>query len=180
MITGVVVLGFLFNKPVTMVFINKVILGFWSDWHSHLYFYLLMFGVLLFIVIDNRNLYCERICPFGAAQECVGLIGGAKNRIPEKFNSLTRWIQRLLALGVVLIALVLSNPGISSYEIFGAFFRLVGSSFLFILLGVVLISALFQKRPWCNCLCPIRPVFDLFRLFRNRIRDFFIKSRKKV
>ena len=175
MLVGLVFLGFMFNQPITLVFINKVILGFWSGWQTHLYWYLLMFGILLFVILENRNLYCDRICPFGAAQECIGAIGGAKNRMPERYREVTRWIHRVIALTAVLIALVLSNPGISSYEIFGAFFHLVGSSILFVLLGIVLITALFIKRPWCNYLCPIRPVFDFIRLFRNWFKELWSK-----
>lgn len=170
MLMGFVVLGFIYNKLLTLIFINKMLLGFWPQWQTHLFWYILIGGILLILIIENRNLYCERICPFGAAQECFRVIGGGKVKIPKKVRSVVRWVQRGLALSVILFALVYSNPAVFNYEISGAFFHLIGSTFLFALMGIVLITALFIKRPWCNFLCPIRPVIDYFRLIRNWIR----------
>ena len=77
------------------------------------------------------------------------------------------------------IALYLKNPGITSYEVFGAFFRLVGSDFMFILLGVVLILSLFLKRPWCSYLCPLRAVSDYVLLMNNWVREKIDHNRVK-
>jgi polyferredoxin len=49
-----------------------------------------------------------------------------------------------------------------------------------VLLGVVLIAALFIRRPWCSYLCPLRPVTDFIRLVRNWIRDIWIGLRPKI
>ena len=67
----------------------------------------------------------------------------------------------------IVIALLLRNPGLTSYEIFGTLFSLTGSMMQFILLGIVLIAALFIRRPWCAYLCPLGPVTDLYRSFRR-------------
>jgi hypothetical protein len=171
MLIGLGVLGFLYNKPLTLVFINKMLLGFWPVWQLNLFWYILLFGILFIYTIDNRNPYCEWFCPFGSAQECLGMIGGAKVRIPLKIKSILRWIQRFLALSVIVIALYYRNPSTFSYEIFGAFFRFIGTNFHFILLGIILVAALFLKRPWCSYLCPLRPVTDYIRMARNWIRD---------
>jgi polyferredoxin len=169
MLSGIVVLGFMYNKVLTMIFINKILLGYWPQWQTNLYWYLLVVGILLFLILENYHFYCERICPFGAAQECIGAIGGAKRELPKKVRGVLRWVQRGLSLGLILVALVYSNPAVYNFEISGAFFNLIGSTFLFALLGVMLISALFLKRPWCRYLCPIRPVADYIRLGRNWI-----------
>lgn len=168
MLGALLVLGFVYGNPLTMIFVNKMLLGYWPQWQLELYWYILLVGVLFFIIVDNKNLYCERVCPFGAAQECLAVIGGGKVRVPETPRKIMRWVQRVLSLGVILAALLYGSPAGVSYEVFGAFFRLIGSTFLFALLGIVLVTALFIKRPWCNYLCPLRPVTDYFRLFRNR------------
>lgn len=175
MIVGLVVLGFLYNTPLTIVWINKLLLGFWPQWQTHLYWFILIIGILFISTIDNKNPYCEWFCPFGAAQECLSVVGGAKLRIPNRAHILLRWWQRALALSAIVIALVFRNPGISSYEVFGAFFHLIGSNFLFALLGIVLVASLFLRRPWCSYLCPIRPVTDFIRLIRNWIRDIWLR-----
>ena len=53
---------------------------------------------------------------------------------------------------------------------------LIGSNFLFVLLGIVLVASLFIRRPWCSYLCPLRPVTDLIRLVRNWILELWEKT----
>lgn len=178
MLGGMLVLGFIYNLPLTLVFVNKMLLGFWPQWQTYLFWYLLLGGILLTLFTDNKNPYCEWFCPFGAAQECLGMVGGAKPRIKGNTRVYLRWFQRLLALGAIVIALVYRNPGISSYEVFGAFFHLVGSTFLFGLLGIVLVTSLFIKRPWCTALCPLRPVTDFIRMVRSWGKDILLKPKK--
>jgi uncharacterized protein with FMN-binding domain len=173
MLVGLVVLGFVYNMPLTIVWINRLLLGFWPSWQTHLYWFILVGGIIFIYTIDNKNPYCEWFCPFGATQECLGVMGGAKVRVPERTHNLLKWGQRSLALTAIVIALVFRNPGISSYEVFGAFFRLIGSNFLFVLLGIVLVASLFIRRPWCSYLCPLRPVTDLIRLMRSWISELW-------
>ena len=167
MLIGIGFLGFFLNKPFTLVLINKILLGYWPRWQLDLYWYILLGGIVFITLFDRKNPYCEWFCPFGATQECLGVIGGAKTRLPERIHFSLQWFQRLLALGAILLALFFRNPSVSSYEVFGAFFRLIGTNFLFILLAVVLILSLFIRRPWCSYLCPLRPVTDFLKLLRN-------------
>ena len=176
MLTGLFVLGFVFNKPLTLVLVNKVLLGFWPQWQLHLYSYILLAGILFITLVDNKNPYCEWFCPFGSAQECLAVIGGGKKLPPNNIHIALRWFQRTLALGAIAFALFYRNPGISSYEVFGAFFHLIGTNFHFVMLGIVLVVALFIRRPWCSYLCPLRPVTDYIRLVRNGIRDMLPKK----
>jgi hypothetical protein len=176
MLTGLLVLGFVFNKPLTLVLVNKMLLGFWPTWQLHLYSYILLAGILLITFVDNKNPYCEWFCPFGSAQECLAVIGGGKKRPPKNVHLALRWFQRAIALGAVVIALYYRNPSITSYEVFGAFFHLIGTNFHFVLLGIVLIAALFIRRPWCSYLCPLRPITDFIRLVRNWIRNIWTGS----
>jgi uncharacterized protein with FMN-binding domain len=180
MLTGLIVLGFVFNKPLTLVLVNKMLLGFWPQWQLHLYSYILVAGILFITFVDNKNPYCEWFCPFGSAQECLAVIGGGKKRPPKNVHKALRWFQRVLALCAIVIALLYRNPSISSYEVFGAFFHLIGTNFHFVLLGIVLVAALFIRRPWCSYLCPLRPVTDFIRLARNWIRDVWIGLRPKT
>jgi NosR/NirI family nitrous oxide reductase transcriptional regulator len=175
MLTGLFVLGFVFNKPLTLVLVNKMLLGFWPQWQVHLYSYILLFGILFINFADNKNPYCEWFCPFGSAQECLAVIGGGKKRLPRNAHAALHWFQRVLALGAIALALFYRNPSISSYEIFPAFFQLIGTNFHFVLLGVVLVAALFIRRPWCSYLCPLRPVTDFIRLVRSGMQEIWKK-----
>ncbi len=164
------ILGFAFNRPLTLIHVNNMLLGIWPAWQTHLYWYLLPAFTVFFILLEGKNLYCDRVCPFGAVQETLGAVGGAKLTLPPLLHQVLRWTQRILALFLVISALALVNPVQFNYEVYGALFHLAGSLFLFILLGLVLVSALLVKRPWCDYLCPIRPITDLLESFRKLFR----------
>ena len=180
LITGLVVLGFWYNLPLTISKINTFLLGFWPQWQTNLYWYFLLGGIFFVLTVDNKNAYCAWFCPFGAAQECLGIIGGAKLAGPREYRRFFVWLQRGLAWGAIIIALLFRNPGISSYEVFGTLFSFTGSSVLFALLGIMLVMSLFVKRPWCNFLCPLDPVYDVIRLVRGWILELWQKTRSSV
>ena len=181
LLIGMIVLGFIYNKPLTLSMFNQALLGFWPQWQTNLYWFLLIGGILFVFTVDNKNPYCEFFCPFGAAQECMGVIGGAKNRSPgRKAREFFKWVHRVLLWVAIIIALVFRNPGISSYEIFGTLFKLVGNNLQFILLGLVLIVSLFVKRPWCNYLCPLHPVEEFIRVIRRWIKELWTNRKTKA
>jgi len=179
MIVGMIVLGFIYNSPLTLSSINKFLLGFWPKWQTGLYWYLLIGGILFVFTVDNKNPYCQWFCPFGAAQECMGVIGGAKARSTGKYPHFLKWFQRGLAWLAIVVALVFRSPGVSSYEIFGALFSLTGATIQFVLLGIVLIASLFIKRPWCNYLCPIHPIDEFIRMARGWVVELWKKIKNK-
>ncbi|MBD1262058.1 FMN-binding protein [Maribacter polysiphoniae] len=178
MLIGLFVIGFYYNQPFTLSMFNQLLLGYFPPLYSQLYWYLLLGGVFLVFTVDNKNPYCSWFCPFGAAQECMGVIGGAKHRPIGKFKIVLKWTLRILVLLAIVIALLLRNPGVTSYEVFGTLFKLTGSNFQFAILGIVLVSSLFIKRPWCNYLCPLGPVTEHFTYIRKMIMDKW--KRKKV
>ena len=177
LIVGMMVLGFWYNQPLTIGKINTFLLGYWPAWQTALYWYLLIGGIFLVATVDNKNAYCAWFCPFGAAQECMGAIGGAKYAAPRKYRRHLMWTQRGLAWLAIMIAFLLRNPGISSYEIFGTLFDFTGTTVMFVLLGIVLVTSLFVKRPWCNGLCPLDPVYDIIRLIRTWVLELWHKIR---
>ena len=177
LIVGMMVLGFWYNQPLTIGKINTFLLGYWPAWQTALYWYLLIGGIFLIATVDNKNAYCAWFCPFGAAQECMGAIGGAKYSTPRKYRRHLMWGQRGLAWLAILIAFLLRNPGVSSYEIFGTLFDFTGTTVMFVLLGIVMITSLFVKRPWCNGLCPLDPVYDIIRLIRTWVLELWHKIR---
>lgn len=179
MLTGLFVIGFFYNKPISLSMINQLLLGYFPPLHSHLYWYLLLGGIFIVLTTDNKNPYCYWFCPFGAAQECMGLVGGAKNRTVGKFKNIFKWTLRSITLFAIITALLLRNPGVTSYEIFGTLFKLTGSNLQFALFGIVIVSSMFIKRPWCNYLCPIKPVLSHFTLVRALIINKWEKTTKK-
>ena len=90
--------------------------------------------------------------------------------VPSRYRPGLRLAQRTVAWLAIVLAMLFRNPGISNYEVFGTLFDLIGSTIQFGLLVLILILALFIKRPWCNFLCPIRPVEDFLRGTRKWVK----------
>lgn len=181
MLAGLLILGFWLNMPLSLGKLDTFLLGYWPEWRTGLYWYLLIGGIFLVATVDNKNAYCTWFCPFGAAQECMGAIGGAKyTGPPRKYRPYFKWAQRGLAWLAILLAFLFRNPGISSYEVFGTLFDFTGSGVLFALLALVLVASLFVRRPWCNYLCPLDPIYDLIRLVRGWVLKLWQKIRPKT
>ena len=167
MLSGMAVLGFMVNHPLTLVDINKFLMGYWPDVHYQLYWYLLTFGVLLIFLTTNRNVYCHSVCPFGAAQECLAVLGKAKSFHSKQYHGFFKWLRRSLVWLALLIALIFRNPGISSYEVYSTLFSLSGTNREVLFLTLVLLFSLFVKRPWCKYLCPVPAFEDYLRFVKK-------------
>ena len=168
MVGGLAMLGFWFAVPLTLSRINTFLLGYFTDWHTQLFWYLMIGGFLITIILTGKNIYCTWICPLGGLQECFGLVGPARTRFSRKFNRTATWIQRGVALLAILLALYFRNPVKLNYELFGVALSLTGPGYLFIVTGLFLMASIFIKRPYCIYLCPITPISDFVHVFRTR------------
>lgn len=169
LLASLATLGFLFDRPWVIAFPIRLLAGDWPAWQTHLYGYLLLAGLLL-IGFDHsgRGPYCPWICPFGAAQDLVGRLGGARRRRPGHALLFT-WVKRLLLVGAVAVALVHRAPGAASYEVFGTLFRGAGTALQVGVLGFSLLVAVFVSRPWCHWLCPVDPLERGLAALRRRL-----------
>ncbi len=180
LLIGLIFLGFVFNRPFVLAHVNMVLLGYFPAIETHIYWYILMAGLVLFKTEKKWNTYCYDFCPFGACQEVLGTIGGAKS--PKlKWREPLRWAQRILVIIAVSLALIFRNPGFSSFEIFGTLFELEGSGWQFVVLAIILLSSLFINRPFCNYLCPLHQntLEGLFDRTRKNIKKLWQKPTKK-
>jgi hypothetical protein len=177
LIGGLAIIGFLCATPISLVNVNACLLGYWPDWRERLGWYMVFAAFLLPILLRGKDTYCTHLCPFGAAQQCVGLVGGAKpRRLPRSLKNFGRWLPRVLSWGFILTALLYRTPGTTNHEVFAVLFERTGTSFQVGLLVAVLLVSLFLRRPWCRYLCAIRPVADLLRSLR---RQLIAASRRK-
>ena len=147
-------IGFLWNRPWTIAFPTRLLSGDWPSWTTHLYWYVLLAGTLLAFDRTGKSPYCPWVCPFGAAQDVIGLAGGARRRRTPSALLFT-WVKRGLLWLAVLLGLLYRSPGATSYEVFAAFFRLSGTGFQYAILGFVLVTAVFVSRPFCSWVCPV-------------------------
>lgn len=171
---SIVCVGFIGMKMLTISNIGVYLLGDFPDFSDYFFWYLLIAGLVLSIVVQNKNHYCSWVCPFGRVQDVIGMIGNAKPRL-FKYRKYINRFQSIIALIAILIGLVYRNPSMTSYEVFSGVFSFTGSSLLFATLGVTLVLSLFIKNPWCNYLCPVKPSICYLR----RIRRFVSPQKKQ-
>jgi len=152
----------------SLIHINSFLLGYWPAWRDHLYWYLLIGGVLLPILLTGKSLYCSHVCPFGAVQQALGAAGMTR-QVPQRVEFYLRWLQRGLVWMAVVCALAFRNPALVPYDLSGALFGWAGLTWQFVALVAILIAALVITRPWCNYLCPIRAITDFIRLARHAV-----------
>jgi hypothetical protein len=175
LLASLATVGFLWNRPFVIAFPTRLLAGDWPSWTTHLYGYILLAGILLAFDRTGQSPYCPWICPFGAAQDVIGLVGGArKRRMPSAL--LFTWVKRALLWLAVLLGLLYRAPGATSYEVFAAFFRLSGTSFQLAILAVVLVTAVFVSRPFCGWVCPVDAAERIAR--RVRVRALRLFGRK--
>jgi len=167
LIASLILIGFVLKRPVSLINVNSLLIGYWPRWQNDIYWYLLLAGVLIPVILKGESPYCNNICPFGATQQILVTLGGSKMEIPPEYSRFLKLFQWTLAWLAVMCALLFRNPSIMTYEVSATFFTVIGQNWQFILLGLILILSLFVARPWCNYICPVRAVTDYIRLLRR-------------
>lgn len=177
LVLNLLFLGYIAVEQISVSQITRLLYGDLPSIETNLIFYLLLSGALLTLLFLNKNIYCNRVCPFGAAQQIIHKISGAKTS--KRPSAKLLWIPRLLSLALLLYGISLHDPTRMNYEVFPAFFNLSGSMFHFALLFAVLFASLFVLRPWCNYLCPVKPVFDFVKKIKATCQVSFNRSTKQ-
>ena len=177
--TSFIFLGFIFNIPLTLSRFASITAGYLPNPFNELHLYLLLGGSILALLLTGRNTYCHSVCPFGAAQEFLGLIGGAKPFRRQRLLRMLRRISYTAAFIILLVALFMRNPSITQYEVFGAFFQLTAATIIFVILFIFNILSLFIKRPYCHFMCPVGGVMAFFKLLRTTLSGPMIPVNKE-
>lgn len=177
-ILSILLVGFLINGSVTYTtFMNP----FFGTSLSPVGGLLLLVSIL--IAIWDKNIYCNHVCPFGAAQRLTAWATPFKKRrffLSQKSLYFSR--------GVILIFLTsgiyLGYQEWTAFEPFPYFFSLNASDYWFwFSVGFVLLSARYPFL-WCRGACPTGAFLDLFVVNNNRfhfagkLKNLFAKSIK--
>ena len=177
---GLIILGFIYTAPLTITMVISLLSGYWPDWHNNLYWYLLIGGILFVTTVDAKNPYCSWFCPFGAFQECLATLSGAKHYRPRELDVPLKWVQRGLALAAIVLGLALRRPGVASYEPFATLFDFRGATASWVLLILVTLTSLVMYRPFCHYLCPLDPVVDFVAAARRWVKEGWAKWRPQT
>ncbi|MFC1553602.1 FMN-binding protein [candidate division KSB1 bacterium] len=174
-ITSLIFIGFWENSPITFTKISTFLMGYFPDLNTGIYWYILIGGFVITILLFGKSIYCTHVCPFRAAQRCIGIIGGSGFKLPQWAVITLNRSRNFFAFTALTAALIFAQPGLASYEPFGAIFSLNGTFLQWFLLFVVLILSLIIRNPWCFFFCPMRTCERVLIVFRTKILSIINK-----
>jgi len=178
MVVGIVVIGFMYNKPFTLSNVTSFLAGYWPGWRTNLYWFLLLGGILFVTTVQGKNPYCHWFCPFGSTQEVLSKLTDVNTYRPRSLHRVLKWAQRGIAFTAILLGLAFRQPGAASPEPFGTLFNQTGGWASWVLLILVLLASLIMYRPFCNYLCPLHPVVDFISEMRRWTRELWRKTKQ--
>ncbi|WP_432212196.1 4Fe-4S binding protein [Anaerobaca lacustris] len=110
------------------------------------------------------------MCPFGAAQELVGLADGPRRALPAKIARLLRIVRSGLLLSITVALLAGVGFDLATVEPFAVFSARAASGWVLFLAGTCLLVSVFHPRLWCRALCPTGRIVQLLMwgLLRSR------------
>lgn len=121
---------------------------------------------ILLPLFTKKSFYCQYLCPFGAAQEFVGMIPVKKLTIPAKLFKIFALLRKIILLILVMLFAFGTGLDLSVYEPFPIFnYQSIGFG-VAIFAAIILITSIFVKKPWCNYLCPTGTLLEIFRNLR--------------
>ncbi|WP_019851175.1 4Fe-4S binding protein [Desulfitobacterium sp. PCE1] len=169
LVAAVFVLGFMENVSLTIGNYMSIIALKMPTFSERPIWYVMVIGVFLITLFWGRNFYCSWLCPFGAVQEGIYRALNLANYHPHPrlvtIARKSRWFFLWLA---ALLALLLNNPGIASYEPFSVFFDADGNTSQWIIMGIILLFSIFILRFWCRCFCPVGAFLDFTALCKRK------------
>ncbi len=142
---SLIFLGFFAAAPFGAGTLGFVLNGFWLDGVASYTALLLLLATIGYLLYSNKNVYCNTVCPFGAAQECIGKLNNAK--ACKSNHPLLIWTPRVLLTIALAMGLYFRNPSSFSFEPFGMAFNMIGGPLLFALTIAIVLTSLFVNKP---------------------------------
>lgn len=170
-------------RRVTLL-LSILILGFWSNsllslamfynWITNGVSLTMQWVVIIIAVVSitlplvtKKSFYCQYLCPFGAAQEFVGMIPMKKITVSAKLYKFFSVLRKVILLTLIVLLALGCGLDLSMTEPFSVFSY---QSIIFevaLLAAVIVIASIFIKKPWCNYLCPTGTVLGVAKSLRG-------------
>lgn len=128
---------------------------------------LVLFAAAAFAVpwATRRALYCQQLCPHGAAQEIVTRLAPARWRVnvPAALDRALRWLPGLLLLFVLFVVLLPLDFDLAGLEAFDAYLvRSAGIATIAVAIAGLL-AAPFVPKAYCKYGCPTGALLEFVR-----------------
>ena len=95
LLASLATIGFLWNRPWVIAFPTRLLAGDWPSWTTHLYWYILLAGLLLVFNRTGGTPTAPGSARSARRRIVIGLVGGArKRRLPSAL--LFTWVKRVL------------------------------------------------------------------------------------
>ncbi|SDI31622.1 4Fe-4S binding domain-containing protein [Ferrimonas sediminum] len=147
--------GFYVNASISVSSLYTVLLGYLPSPKQHPIWWILMLGIVAGVALMGRNIYCNKLCPFGAIQAQLTKISGLNLRVPSRFAKGARALILTLMWASLMLVLLSRHPALGSYEPFSMMFALEGMGIQWYVLPLSLIGAFFIGDFWCRFFCPV-------------------------
>ncbi len=168
LVASVAVLGLWLNLPISFLDLCLAVTGSPpSVWPK-----LVVFVSVLAMTLAFGQIWCGSMCPLGAVQEIVWLLGhpkgldaseglGQARSVPSGFEQAARYVKYLIAVLAGSAFFLSANQAFVSFDPLVWTFRAHHTTLQLIVLAVLLVGAVFFYRPWCRYLCPTGAVLSL-------------------
>jgi hypothetical protein len=168
-IAAIVFVGFYTNTSVSLGNLAAIVMGYIPSIQQHPMWWILMGTIVASIVLFGRNMYCNKLCPFAAAQDLLHKISGFQLRVhPNLVRNAPFFIKLMIWVSLMLIFLS-RHPALGSYEPFSMMFALEGMGMQWYILPLSLIGGLFVPQFWCRLFCPVGVAINETVRFRRDI-----------
>ena len=134
-------------------------------WRSAPGLVLLLAAALAVPWATRKPLYCQQLCPHGAAQELLGRIAPKRWRValPKDFARGLRWLPALLLALVVAVTILALPIELANLEPFDAYLIRAAGGATITLAVVGLIASLFVPLAYCKYGCPTGALLEFIR-----------------
>ncbi len=134
-------------------------------WRSAPGLVLLLAAALAVPWATRKPLYCQQLCPHGAAQELLGRLAPKRWRValPKDFARGLRWLPALLLALVVAITILALPLDLASLEPFDAYLIRSAGWATIALAFAGLIASLFVPMAYCHYGCPTGALLEFLR-----------------
>jgi polyferredoxin len=156
LVASVAYMGFYKSSLISITDVFRLMQADLPLFRSSLAWYLLA-GVTVVTTVLFGRFYCGRVCAFGALTQLMDAVLPARLRfeVPRAIELRAAWLKFAL-LGSVLVYFLVTKD-ITIYRFVEPFwmFTLVGTTPLWIGVGVLLVASVFVRNAYCRFLCPV-------------------------